>query len=414
MKKFLLSLLALIMLNVEAQNSIASIDKINLTSLDNSFLVKSSPDPLFLGISQFHNKVAILNLDLKTIEWKSFYKKITKFATLYGAVNGGTSLSDRDVFSVNSGLQTETVKTPYDYSVILGVRKISRMGYEVKEAFKNGKENSFSDASTIGRIKGFEYLFELSYVRQEGENYANQHHFLRYIDDTYILKGEYLEDGFADIKYVETSQRYRYKVENFGGNISFFPAVLKKGRLSFNIGAAQRLSEPYGYDPLAEWVLDNGSLHYTFLALEEGYNVDFTNPEGIQYLDPSGRVVATSTEVWEAVVIPTVLANYSEKKRNELDNTTQHSLIVGFDYYLYTKKLWLHSWGNLMPYHYDQGDEFSYHKYNGGEQWYDYSGGLIFGYKLDKHLGVFVEGKYNKYWNREWHDFSFGVNYIIF
>ena len=35
----------------------------------------------------------------------------------------------------------------------------------------------------------------------------------------------------------------------------------------------------------------------------------------------------------------------------------------------------------------------------------DYSGGLIFGYKYNKSLGVFIEGKYNKYWNREWHDF---------
>ena len=73
----------------------------------------------------------------------------------------------------------------------------------------------------------------------------------------------------------------------------------------------------------------------------------------------------------------------------------------------------MHSWGNLMPYHYDNGDAFSYHKYNNG-QWLDYSGGLIFGYKFDKSLGVFVEGKYNKYWNREWHDFSVGINYVIF
>ena len=28
-------------------------------------------------------------------------------------------------------------------------------------------------------------------------------------------------------------------------------------------------------------------------------------------------------------------------------------------------------------------------------------------------LGYFVEGKYNKYWNREWYDFKFGINYII-
>jgi len=398
MKKLLLLVLTLFALNAFGQDTT---------------IVNKKVDPLLLQLNKFHNKISTLNLDISTLSLDVDWKKITKFATVYGAVNGGTSLSDRDVFSVTNGLQTETVETPYDYSVILGVRKIARMGYEPKEAFKNGQENSFSDASTVGKVKGFEYLFELSYVRQEGESYNNQHHFLRYIDDTYILKGEYLEDGFADIKYFETSQRYRHKVESLD-NLTFLPKELKKGKFSFNIGAAQRIAEPYGYDPLAEWILDNGSLHYTFLALEEGYSVDFTNPEGIQYLDPSGNVVATSTEVWEAVVIPTVLADYSEKKRDELENTIQHSLILGFDYYLYTKKLWLHSWGNLMPYHYDQGDEFSYHKYNGGEQWYDYSGGLIFGYKLDKHLGVFVEGKYNKYWNREWHDFSLGINYILF
>ena len=395
MKRILLLLLTLITLNVTAQDTIVPQPKKQFT-LESLFL-----DSL---------KLPKLNLDISNINWK----KITKFATVYGAINGGTSLSDRDVFSVTNGLQTETVETPYDYSVIFGVRKIARMGYEPKEAFKTGKENSFSDASTIGKVKGFEYLFELSFVRQEGENYNNQHHFLRYIDDTYILKGEYLEDGFADIKYFETSQRYRYKVENFGDIIPDLPEVLKKGNLSFNIGAAQRLSEPYGYDPLEEWQLSNGNLHYTFLALEEGYSMDFDGQGGVEYLDPSGNIVATNTEVWEAVVIPTVLDDYSVKKRNELKNTTQHSLIIGFDYYLYTKKLWVHSWGNLMPWHYDAGDEFSYHKYNNGEQWYDYSGGLIFGYKIDKHLGVFAEGKYNKYWNREWHDFSLGVNYILF
>ena len=413
MKKLLLLTLTLFTLNVMSQDIVSymsSTDDLTIIPKDNP---KITSNPFLLKLTQFHTKVATINLDLSTVEWKPVFKKFTKFATIYGAINGGTSLSDRDVFSVDNGLQTSIVETPYDYSVILGVRKIARMGYEPKEAFKNGLENSFSDASTIGKVKGFEYLFEFSYVRQEGENYTNQHHFLRYIADDYILKGEYLEDGFADIKYFETSQRYRHKIESLN-NITFLPKKLKKGKLSFNIGAAQRIAEPYGFNPLEEWQLENGSLHYTFLALEEGYSVDFTNPEGIQYLDPLGNIVATSTEIWEAVVIPTVLSDYSERKRNELENTIQHSLIVGFDYYLYTKKLWVHSWGNLMPYHYDQGDEFSYHKYNGGEQWYDYSGGLIFGYKLDKHLGVFVEGKYNKYWNREWHDFSLGINYILF
>ena len=341
-------------------------------------------------------------------------KKIFKFATFYGAVNGGTSLSNVDVYSVTDGLQTTTIETPFDYSLALGVRKIARLGYENRaNTFYNGTENTFSDAATIGKVKGFEFLFEVDYKRQEGIEYLDQHHFLRYVDDKWVAKIEYLEDGFADIKYFEASQRYRYKIENLD-KLNFLPEALKEGKLSLNIGAVQRLSEPYGYDPLEEWKLSNGNLHYTFLALEEGYNVNFISSDIIQYTDPNGNIVAENTQVWEAVIIPQVLSDYTEKKRNEQDNTIQHSLVIGFDYYYYTKSFWLHSWGNLMPWHYDDGGEFSFHNFNDGEQWYDYSGGLIFGYKYNKHLGVFLEGKYNKYWNREWHDFSIGMNYIIF
>ena len=322
-------------------------------------------------------------------------KQYIKFSTFYGAVNGGTSISDVETFSVANGLETSTIQTPFDYSITFGVRKIARFGYENKaQTFYDGTETSWSDGASVGKRNGLEYLFEVNYKRQMGEEFVDQNHFVRWVDDKWILKGEYLEDGFADIKYFETSQRYRYK---------------KGDKLSFNIGAVQRLSEPYGYDPLDGWKLDNGGIHYTYSALEEGYNVDVYNSI---YTDPNGEVVATSSEVWEAVVIPTVLSDYTEQKRNELDNIMQHSLVVGFDFYHYKKDFWVHSWGNIMPYHYDSGNKYAYHKYNNG-QWYDYSGGLIFGYKLNKSLGTFVEGKYNKYWNREWYDFKLGINYII-
>ena len=139
-------------------------------------------------------------------------------------------------------------------------------------------------------------------------------------------------------------------------------------------------------------------------------HIDVANSE---YKDPSGNTVANSADVWKEVVIPQVLADYTTRKRNELNRVIQHSFVIGFDYYYYSKKYWLHSWGNLLPYHYNGGNEFSYHNYNDGNQWLDYSGGIIFGRKLDKQLGIFAEGKYNKYWNREWYDFKFGVNYII-
>ena len=324
------------------------------------------------------------------------FKKIFKFSTFYAAANGGTSISDVETFSVTNGLETATIQTPYDYNLALGIRKIARFGYENRaQTFYDGTENSWSDGANVGKVKGLEFLFEVDYKRQQGNEYLDQHHFIRFVDDKYILKGEYLEDGFADIKYFETSERYRYKVND---------------KLSFNAGLAQRLSEPYGYDPLAEWMLSNGNIHYTYLALQEGYNVDVAASE---YFSPSGELVATSKEVWEEVVIPGVLANYTERKRNELDQIIQHSVVIGFDYYHYTKSFWSHAWANIMPWHYDDGSTFSYHKFNGG-QWLDYSGGIILGYKFDKSLGAFVEGKYNKYWNREWYDFKFGVNYVIF
>jgi hypothetical protein len=357
---------------------------------------------LLLFIANLVNAQVDTKIDIEEI-----IKDNLKFSTFYAAVNGGTSLSDVKVFSVNNGLSTQTISTSYDYNFTIGLRKIARFGYENKaQTFYDGTESNYSDAATVGKVRGVEYMFEVNMKRQEGIDYMDQHHFIRYSSDDdcedplcvnyFAIKVEYLQDGFADVEYFEASQRFRYK---------------KTRDLSFNIGAVQRLSEPYGYDPLGEWILPNNNLHYTYLAIQEGYTIDVQNSE---YFDPSGVLVATSPEVWEAVVVPEMLSNYVTKKRDELEKLIQHSLVVGFDYYKYSKKTWLHVWGNLMPWHYNDGSEFSYHNFITEEQWYDYSGGLIYGIKQNRNLGYFIEGKYNKYWNREWYDFKFGINYTIF
>ena len=357
---------------------------------------------LLLFISNLVNAQVDTKIDIEEI-----IKDNLKFSTFYAAVNGGTSLSDVKVFSVNNGLSTQTISTPYDYNFTIGLRKIARFGYENKaQTFYDGTESNYSDAATVGKVRGVEYMFEVNMKRQEGIDYMDQHHFIRYSSDDdcedplcvnyFAIKVEYLQDGFADVEYFEASQRFRYK---------------KTRDLSFNIGAVQRLSEPYGYNPLDEWMLPNNNLHYTYLAIQEGYTIDVQNSE---YFAPDGTLVATSPEVWEAVVVPEMLSNYVTKKRDELEKLIQHSLVIGFDYYKYNKKTWLHVWGNLMPWHYNDGSEFSYHNFITEEQWYDYSGGLIYGIQQNRNLGYFIEGKYNKYWNREWYDFKFGINYTIF
>ena len=343
----------------------------------------------------------------KKEKWELFkdfdkkFKKTIKFATFYGAFNGNNSISDRDVFNVSSGqLLNNTIETPYDYSLVAGVRKIARFGYENRaNVFYNGTEHSYADAATIGKVSGFEFLFELDYKRRFGNTFLDQQHFLRYVADQWIVKLEYVQQGFADIKYFEASQRYRKKVGE---------------KFSWNIGIVQRISEPYGYNPLEEFILPNGSLHYTSLALQEGYNVEFLPGGEINYLNPGGEIVADNTIIWEEVVIPQVLSDYVERKKNEIPQQWNHSLVIGYDFYHYTKTFWIHSWANIMPFHLETG-EYAYHKFISPKQtWIDFGGGFILGNRLNKHLGIFIEGKYNKYWNREWHDFSVGLNYIIF
>ena len=323
-------------------------------------------------------------------------KKALKFATFYTAFSGGNSLSDDEVFSIDNGLQTGIIKTPFDYSFTAGIRKIARFGYENRaNVFYDGTEKSYGDAATVGKIRGFEFLFEGDYRRQQGVNYLDQDHFLRYVGKNWIAKVEFLQDGFADVRYFEGSQRLRLNLGN---------------KLSLNVGAVQRLSEPYGYDPLSEWLLSNNQIHYTFLAIQEGYEVDVNSGE---FLSPNGEVVANSSEVWEEVIIPQVLDDYVSRKRSELPDQWNYSLVLGFDFYHYTDDFWMHSWGNVMPVHLDSESEYSYHRFVNDDQWIDYSGGLIFGKRFNKSFGVFLEGKYNKYWDRIWHDFSVGINYVI-
>ena len=131
-------------------------------------------------------------------------KKAFKFSTFYAAINGGNSVSDQTIYSVTNGLTQETIATPFDYSLSMGVRKIARFGYENRaNAFYDGTETSYSADANIGKRNGIEFLGEVTYESQQGREFFNQHHFFRYIGDKVMAKFEYLEDRFADIEYFD-------------------------------------------------------------------------------------------------------------------------------------------------------------------------------------------------------------------
>ena len=148
------------------------------------------------------NKLFIILLFLSNLTFAQDFKKLLtkqlKFSTIYGSVNGGTSLSDVKTFSITSGqLKEGIVPTPYDYSITIGIRKIARFGYENKaNTFYDGTESNYTDAATVGKVKGFEYLFEIDYARQQGVEYIDQHHFIRYNSDD-DCEGPYCINHFA-------------------------------------------------------------------------------------------------------------------------------------------------------------------------------------------------------------------------
>ena len=67
---------------------------------------------------------------------KTFTKDFFKYSTVYGAVNGNTSVSDVDIYSVTNGLETQTIETPYDYSVLFGARKIKGLDMNLRRLSK--------------------------------------------------------------------------------------------------------------------------------------------------------------------------------------------------------------------------------------------------------------------------------------
>ena len=55
---------------------------------------------------------------IKTLFENEYVKDLLKFGTVYGAVNGGTSLSDRDVYSVTDGLNFYRRNSLWLFSII--------------------------------------------------------------------------------------------------------------------------------------------------------------------------------------------------------------------------------------------------------------------------------------------------------
>ena len=379
--------------------------------------------------------------------FKSLYTDFLKYGTVYGAGDLSNSIeaAERSYF-VRTGdgqslydipvLVDNTPSYPFDYRIGLGIRKLARFSYERKpKNFYDGTENQLAFAAPTSAFKGLEYQIHFEKERWRGEEFQNHNLFLKHTGKYHIAKIQSREVDKIGLEYFSAEVRGRLPI---GEKFSISAGVIARGH-----------ERAYGYNPIEIWLNETNTYTnpdgttneypantwYT-LGFEYGYTDHYTTytdaTTGVEtqdwiWKDADGNIVAYSDLDFRENVFTDLMNRYNGEQWELLDPWVEIAPIVGFDYYHYKNNFWLHAYGNyILPMHrYIKGDEeFSYLNRNnwgeGGlildnelEQWNDYSAGINFGWKVGKHLGIFVEGEYSKMWDSELFQSTFGINYTF-
>ena len=379
--------------------------------------------------------------------FKILYQDFLKYGTVYGAGDISNSIEaeentyfvrtneDGSLYSIPDVVDN-TPDYPFDYRIGIGIRKLARFSYERKpKNFYDGTEEQLTFSAPTSALKGLEYQLHWENERWRGEDFQNHRLFIKHTGKYHIVKAESREVGKINLEYVSGEVRARLPIGK---------------KFSISAGAIYRTHKrAYGYNPIEIWLNETETYYdqygnpfegsanpwYT-LGFEYGYTDHFTQYTDINtgvttqdwiWKDADGNIIAYTDLEFRENVFTDLMNRYNNEKWEELDDFAEVAPIVGFDFYHYKGKFWLHAYGNyILPYHtYIQGNkDFSYLQREswgkGGhnneltdQQWDDYSAGLNMGWKINKHLGVFIEGEYSKMWDSELFQTTFGLNYTL-
>ena len=373
--------------------------------------------------------------------FKSLYDDFVKYGTVYAAGNIGNSKLEQTKYFVRTNpdnlydiprVVDQTTYHPNNYRAGVGLRKLARFGYESKPNFYNGTENNVGLSAPTAAVKGLEYLLHWEKQRVDGNEFDNKRLFVRHTGRYHIGKFESRESGNVGFEYISGEVRARLPIGN---------------KISISAGIIYRTHrKAYGYNPIEIWLNETMideysgqeipanpwySLGYEYGFQDAFYSSEVYNPDGstsniYNYLwtNEQGNIVAYTDEDFRDRIFGSLMNRFNREAWAELDPFAEIAPIVGFDFYHYKNNFWLHAYGNwIMPHHsYVEGNEdFSYLHRNSwgkgghndliaGEQWDDYQAGLMFGWKVTKSIGIFVEGEYTRFWDSEIFNSNFGIN----
>ena len=318
-----------------------------------------------------------------------------RFATFYASASTAAPFSENQSFIVDgvagSGQLVEiTQVSKPNYNLTIGLRKIARFDYQVKQGnFYTGSEDESSDYATISNAPGLEYLFRYSSIRNRGIQFKQQEYKVRYISNNYTARASYVDDGLIDLKYTLGEVRLR---KSFGN-------------IDLTLGVAHRSHPVYGYSPIEAWFAIPENKHWWQLAYEFGYSD--TEDHVWTYEE---EVIAESDPEFYGYHFGDAVNEYNKQQLRAMGLQQEVSGVIGADYYLYSAHTWIHSWASVYPIHKGLSD-FSYNYLNSSTEW---DVGLVVGVKFNKHFSIFVEGRHLKYWDIKSYEMKTGINYLIF
>jgi hypothetical protein len=375
--------------------------------------------------------------------FSNLYQDFLKYGTIYGGGDINNSIEaaeptyflrtnpDGSIYSIPDVVDNTPIY-PFDYRYGFGIRKLARFNYERKpKNYYDGTENQLTFGAPSSAIPGLEYQFHFEKERWRGEDFTNYRFFIKHTGKYHIAKVQAREVGKINLNYNSAELRGRLPIGK---------------KFSISAGAILRGHErAYGYNPVEIWLNetnDSGQAinQWYQLGYEYGYQDVFytqtsTDPNTGQpvttqdwcWVDADGNEVAHSDLDFRETIMPGLMNRFNGEAWDLLDPWMEVAPIVGIDFYHYENRFWVHAYDNyILPLHtYIAGEEeFSYLNRNnwglGGlredsepEQWSDYSFGTSLGFKVNKNLGVFIEGEYSKMWDSKLYQTMFGLNYTF-
>ena len=360
-------------------------------------------------LARWFKKLFYGSLLLGTLVAQDFFK----FSTIYGAYSFSSPVTKELQYQVSGGQLQELQEELDDHTIMtFGIRKLARFGYENKpEVWYTGDEAPINESVAIGNVPtGWEYVIQYSDHKEFEEEFINEQYMLRYMGKNFLVKANYDSRGLEDVEFAALDMRYKKDV----------------GNLALSLGVAGRMHPAYlDFRPIDLWWAEQGINTDEFtpfwdFAYFYGYSDEFVEQftqYGYSYFDfkwydAEGNLVANTDEQFYKQVYGELVKQYNEEYAKDLGYQNELSLSVGADYYKYTPKNWLHMWVTAYPVTKGMSDySFNYDVVDNGM---DYDLGLVYGWKLSKKFGVFLEGRFLSMYDVQSYESKVGLNWLIY